>query len=356
MKATARTRPCSTRVQHREAGLTPLPQRARHVLHADADGDGEEHARGHGGADRAPALEQPGDDARARPPKLSERKKIQAKVTKANTPMRGSQTPCHGLPVVLERRRGGGRAGAPAAAGAASARPSKAAASSRRWRCTSSALSLRRSTRDVLDDQGDAVQEAPEDERPAGAVPEPAEHHGEHQVHVGARAALAVAAERDVQVVAQPARQRHVPAAPELLHRARRVRRVEVVRQLEPQQQRDADGDVGVGAEVAVDLHRVADDAEQHLERRVLARRREHAVDDVGREVVGDQHLLDQAAEDEEEGPRGVHVAWIARAVQLRQELGRAGDRAGGQVREEGDVHREVEQRRRPQACRGTRR
>ena len=71
----------------------------------------------------------------------------------------------------------------------------------------------------------------------------------------------------------------------------------------------------------------------------------------MGGEVVGDQHLLDQAAEDEEEGPRGVHVARVARAAQLRQELRGAGDGAGGEVREEGDVHGEVEQRRRPQGA-----
>ena len=100
----------------------------------------------------------------------------------------------------------------------------------------------------VPDNQVDAVQAAPDDEVPGGAVPQAAEQHREHQVHVGADGALPVAAERDVQVVAQPARQRHVPAPPELLDRPRAVGPVEVLRELEPEQLRDADRDVGVAA------------------------------------------------------------------------------------------------------------
>ena len=61
-----------------------------------------------------------------------------------------------------------------------------------------------------------AVQPAPDHEVPARAVPQPAEQHGDHQVAVACALAAAVAAERDVQVVAQPGRQRDVPAPPEL--------------------------------------------------------------------------------------------------------------------------------------------
>ena len=43
-----------------------------------------------------------------------------------------------------------------------------------------------------------------------------------------------VAAERDVEVVAQPARERHVPAPPEVLDRRRGVGRVEVLRERKP--------------------------------------------------------------------------------------------------------------------------
>ena len=114
--------------------------------------------------------------------------------------------------------------------------------------------------------------------------------------------AVRAAAERDVEVVAQPARQRHVPAAPEVLQVARRVGRVEVLREAEAEQQGEADGDVGVAAEVAVDLHRVAPGGEDRLGRRVLGGRREDRRDDRARDVGGDHDLLEQAGQDQPEG------------------------------------------------------
>ncbi len=78
-----------------------------------------------------------------------------------------------------------------------------------------------------------AVVEAPEHEGPRGAVPQAAEHHRRDDVHVGAGLARLRPAERDVEVVAQPPRQRHVPSAPEVLQRPRRVRPVEVLGELE---------------------------------------------------------------------------------------------------------------------------
>ena len=60
------------------------------------------------------------------------------------------------------------------------------------------------------------VQAAPEDERPHGAVPQPGDEHGRHEVDIRPDRSLAVAAQRYVDVVADPAGQRDVPAAPEL--------------------------------------------------------------------------------------------------------------------------------------------
>ena len=76
----------------------------------------------------------------------------------------------------------------------------------------------------ALGDERRPVDRPPRDERPPGPVPEPADEHRQHQVPVREEAASAVAAERDVDVVAEPARQRHVPAAPEVLDRGRGVR------------------------------------------------------------------------------------------------------------------------------------
>src|SRR5450759_592633 len=209
--------------------------------------------------------------------------------------------------------------------------------------------SLARVGAGALEGQADAVHASPEHERPAGAVPEPGEEERDDEVHVRAAAALAVAAQRDVEVVPQPAGQRDVPATPEVLDGTRGVRRVEVLGQLDAEKQRDADGDVAVGAEVAVDLHRVGDDPPQGLPGRERLRRGEDAVDDVRRQVVGDQYLLGQAAEDEDEGAAGVDAVRVARRAQLRQEVAGTGDRTREQVREERHVDAEVQRRGRGQ-------
>ena len=147
----------------------------------------------------------------------------------------------------------------------------------------------------ALDDQADAVDAAPHHERPRRAVPQAAEQHREHEVPVRVPAAAAVAAEGDVEVVAQPARQRHVPAAPEVLQAQGDVGRVEVRREADAEEQRDADGDVGVAAEVGVDLERVAVDGEQDLERAVVAGRGEDLVDDGAGQEARHHHLLEHA-------------------------------------------------------------
>ena len=199
----------------------------------------------------------------------------------------------------------------------------------------------------VLDHEPDAVDAAPDDERPAGAVPEPADQHRQHQVAVRDDRPLAVASKWDVEVVTEPARQRHVPAAPEVLERHGGVRRVEVLWELEPEQEREPDRDVRVAREVGVDLHRVRVDPDQDLERRVLAGRAEDLVDDVGCEVVRDHHLLEQPGRDQVEGAARVDAPRIARDVELRNQLPGPDDRPGHEVREEGEVHRELLERRR---------
>ena len=185
--------------------------------------------------------------------------------------------------------------------------------------------------------------EPPEQEGEVGPVPEAAQHHRDDEVAALLGLTAPVAAERDVEVVAEPARQRHVPAPPELLDGGRGVGAVEVVGEPDPQEHRDADGDVGVPGEVGVDLHRVRPRADEQLPVPVLAGRDEHRVHDRGGQVVRDDHLLEQAAADQPDGPDRVHRLGVPAATQLRDELRDADDRSGDQVREEGQVDREVE-------------
>ena len=197
---------------------------------------------------------------------------------------------------------------------------------------------------ELVQRQSRAVQSAPKDETHRRAVPQSAQQHRQEQVAVGPDAALAVAAQRDVEVVAQPRRERDVPPPPELGDRRRLVGCVEVFREAEAQQQGDADGHVRIAREVAVDLQRIAVDAHQALESRVEQRFVEDAVDEVERDVVRNDRLFEQAREDQEDA-RAEHLARDHDRVlpDLRDEIPGADDRAGHQLRKERQVKEIVE-------------
>ena len=80
-----------------------------------------------------------------------------------------------------------------------------------------------------------AVHAAPEHEVEARTVPKPAEEHGDDEVHVLPNLSLAVAAKRNVDVVAYPGRERDVPAAPKVGDAGAAVGGVEVDGEVETQ-------------------------------------------------------------------------------------------------------------------------
>ena len=134
------------------------------------------------------------------------------------------------------------------------------------------------------------------------------------------------AAERDVDVVAEPGRQRDVPAPPEVGRAAREIRMVEVLGQLEPEPARRAARDVGVGGEVRVDLDREGEHAgPEDVERRI--RQREDLVGDHA-DVVGDDELLEEAPADQDEAAARLLGREAARRLDLRQQERRALNRA----------------------------
>src|SRR5215510_10120430 len=80
------------------------------------------------------------------------------------------------------------------------------------------------------------VVAAPDDEVPAGPVPKPAEEHREDEVPVGLEPAVTVPPEGDVEVVAEPARERHVPASPEVRDAGGQIRPREVQGEVEAEE------------------------------------------------------------------------------------------------------------------------
>src|SRR4051812_42353399 len=98
------------------------------------------------------------------------------------------------------------------------------------------------------------MQGSPDYEGPARAVPQTAEQEYGHQVRDPVHRADAVSSKWDVDVIAEPRRQRDVPSLPELLNRPGEVRRPEVRHEVDTHDAGRTDGDVGVSGEVEVDL------------------------------------------------------------------------------------------------------
>ena len=119
----------------------------------------------------------------------------------------------------------------------------------------------------------ESLVEAPHDEHPCCAVPQPAETHRDHEVAIGRCPSAAVPAERHIEIVTKPSRQGHVPTTPEVLDRDGGIGPIEVLREPEAEQQGEPDRHVGVAGEVGIDLDCVAINPEQDIPRRVLPRR-----------------------------------------------------------------------------------
>src|SRR5688500_2195455 len=85
-------------------------------------------------------------------------------------------------------------------------------------------------------------------------MPEPAEDERDHDVDRAPAPAIAIAAERKKDVVAQPARKRDVPARPEFRDADRSERALEVGWETEAEHERRSDRAQRIPCEVAVHL------------------------------------------------------------------------------------------------------
>ena len=188
----------------------------------------------------------------------------------------------------------------------------------------------------MLHAEVEAMQAAPDDEGPVGAVPEPPQQHGQHQVAVTVELAVAVTTQGDVEIVAQKARQGDVPAGPELADIGRLVRGVEVEGDLKAQHARHADGHIGVAGEIEIELEAVGQDADPGgQELRVIPAQ---AGIDHRDQVVGDQELLGQAEGEKAEAHRQVFGAEgiVPPVGELGQQVLVIQHRPGDDVREVG--------------------
>ena len=150
-----------------------------------------------------------------------------------------------------------------------------------------------------------------------------------------------VAAERDVEVLPEERGQRDVPAPPEVCNAVGDVRVVEVLLVLEAEHAAEADGHVGVGGEIEVDLERVAQDAEPGAEDGQV---REVSVEERGGDFTGDvreDSLLEQTHEKAQNTFPNL-FSMQGPLADLRLDVHVFDDRSGDELREHADVEQQV--------------
>lgn len=126
----------------------------------------------------------------------------------------------------------------------------------------------------VVDEETESVPCAPEGEVPGHAVPEADEEHGgdlgQQDHHRDGHRFLPrpePAGDGIEEIGAEPLGKSHVPVVPELGQVGFEVGRGEVFREFDSEQLRNAESDVGVAAEIEVDLEGVGVDDDPHPKR-----------------------------------------------------------------------------------------
>ena len=151
----------------------------------------------------------------------------------------------------------------------------------------------------------------------------------------------AVAAHGDVDIVAEEATERDVPAAPKLGDGATDVGVVEVFVEMETQAPSHADGHVGIAGEVKIDLEGEGQNADPCAGGgEVVERTAKKLIDDFGK-LVGEEHFLGQTDE-EAVSPFGKIVGADAAVADFFGHGAVAHDGAGYQLREHGDVEQQT--------------
>src|SRR5262245_26201070 len=103
---------------------------------------------------------------------------------------------------------------------------------------------------------------------PSRSMPQTADQHRGQQIEISAGRATTIAAETDVEIIAQPRRKADVPAPPEIADARGGVGQIEIPHDVKAQYARRATCDVRVTGKVAIDLQRERNRAEDDSRRR----------------------------------------------------------------------------------------
>ena len=147
------------------------------------------------------------------------------------------------------------------------------------------------SRNELLQHQETAVVQTPEKEGHVGSVPDTGAEEDDKFVDNRPHSALPVAAQRNVEVFLEPAREGHMPSAPEFPDASGNIGIIKVLLKVEAKHLSEADGHIAVAAEIKVNLQHIGDGSIQAatrvkprypLQKRVLPEA----------DGVGNQHLF----------------------------------------------------------------
>ena len=97
-----------------------------------------------------------------------------------------------------------------------------------------------------------AMHHAPDNELPAGAMPDPAYKKDNQEIHIHPESTLPVSTKRNIHIFCQEIRQCLMPALPKIHDIHCFIRRIKVQRQVIAEECRNAHGNVTVTAEIKV--------------------------------------------------------------------------------------------------------
>ena len=180
-------------------------------------------------------------------------------------------------------------------------------------------------------------------------MPKAADEHHDDEIDHGARGAVPVAAQRNVEVVAQEGGERDVPALPEIGETDRGIGEAEVILQMEPEAERGADGANGVSREVEKYLSGKREHTDPRIERQQRPAIVEDAIGRAREQRIGEHHFFEKTQRHQKQTPQEPALLRLRRMLELRKEIARTHDRSCHELRKERNREREIAQRpRRP--------
>ena len=168
-------------------------------------------------------------------------------------------------------------------------------------------------------------------------MPQSAKEKNDHEIQASACIRDAVSAERDIQIIPEPAGQGDVPAAPKIPEGLGDVGVIKILKKLEAEHLSQPHGHVRVTGKVEIDLQGVADRPKPGIRRGQLAgRQRENLVcGECNR--VGDEDFFGQSHYKTADSP-GKLLQAVLTTGQLRSDGMPPQNGSGNKLREEEDV------------------